>query len=74
MEFSTLEIIGLAFMSGLKVAEIAEEVVDEDNEDKAEQKEDEEIKTGVIKLDGEKAKKFIDYIENNLINKNKEEK
>lgn len=73
MEFSTLEIIGLAFLSGLKVAEITEKVIEEDNEEKS-QKEDEEIKTGVIKLEGDKAKKFIDYIENNLINKNKEEK
>lgn len=73
MEFSTLEIIGLAFLSGLKVAEITEEVIEEDNEEKL-QKEDEEIKTGVIKLEGDKAKRFIDYIENNLINKNKEEK
>lgn len=73
MEFSTLEIIGLAFLSGLKVAEITEKVIEEDNEEKS-QKEDEEIKIGVIKLEGDKAKKFIDYIENNLINKNKEEK
>jgi len=70
MDYSTLEIIGLAFLSGLKVAEIAEEVIDENEEkNENEEKEDAEIKTGVIKLDGEKAKKFIDYIENNLINK-----
>lgn len=31
MEFSTLEIIGLAFLSGLKVAELAEDVIDEDS-------------------------------------------
>lgn len=52
MDFSTLEIIGLAFMSGLKVAEITKELEDED----------------------EKAKKIIDYIQNNLTNKDKEEK
>lgn len=73
MEFSTLEIIGLAFLSGLKVAELAEDVIDEDSKEKLGE-EEEEIKTGVIKLEGDKAKKFIDYIENNLINKNKEEK
>lgn len=73
MEFSTLEIIGLAFLSGLKVAELAEDVIDEDSKEELEE-EEEEIKTGVIKLEGDKAKKFIDYIENNLINKNKEEK
>lgn len=73
MEFSTLEIIGLAFLSGLKVAELAEDVIDEDSKEELGE-EEEEIKTGVIKLEGDKAKKFIDYIENNLINKNKEEK
>lgn len=73
MEFSTLEIIGLAFLSGLKVAELAEDVIDEDSKEELGEDE-EEIKTGVIKLEGDKAKKFIDYIENNLINKNKEEK
>lgn len=73
MEFSTLEIIGLAFLSGLKVAELAEDVIDEDSKEELGEDE-EEINTGVIKLEGDKAKKFIDYIENNLINKNKEEK
>lgn len=73
MEFSTLEIIGLAFLSGLKVAELTEDVIDEDGKEELGE-EEEEIKTGVIKLEGDKAKKFIDYIENNLINKNKEEK
>ena len=71
MDFSTLEIIGLAFMSGLKVAEITKELEDEDGKATIE---DEEFKTGVIKLEGEKAKKFIDYIQNNLTNKDKEEK
>ncbi|MDO4391812.1 MAG: hypothetical protein Q4C11_01760 [Clostridium sp.] len=71
MDFSTLEIIGLAFMSGLKVAEITKELEDEDEKATIE---DEEFKTGVIKLEGEKAKKIIDYIQNNLTNKDKEEK
>lgn len=71
MDFSTLEIIGLAFMSGLKVAKITKELEDEDEKATIE---DEEFKTGVIKLEGEKAKKFIDYIQNNLTNKDKEEK
>ena len=73
MDYSTLEIIGLAFLSGLKIAEIADEVIDEaEDENKEEDKnEDAEIKTGVIKLDREKGKKFIDYIENNLIKEDK---
>ena len=73
MEYNTLEIIGLAFLSGIKISEIAEEVIEEDNEEK-ENAENEEIKTGVIKLDGEKAKEFINFVENNLIKKNKEDK
>jgi len=30
MDFSTLEIIGLAFMSGLKISDIAEDLVKEE--------------------------------------------
>ena len=32
MKFSTLEIIGLAFLSGLKISEIAEELIEEEKE------------------------------------------
>ncbi len=32
MEFSTLEIIGLAFLSGLKIAEITEDIKEEDDD------------------------------------------
>ena len=39
MKFSTLEIIGLAFLSGLKISEIAEELIEEEKEEKAEEQE-----------------------------------
>lgn len=39
MKFSTLEIIGLAFLSGLKISEIAEELIEEEKEEKAEKQE-----------------------------------
>ena len=66
MEFNTLEIIGLAFLSGLKIAELAEDVLEEDNkEDKNEkiEKEEDNIKTGIVKIEGEKATEFIKFIE-----------
>lgn len=39
MKFSTLEIIGLAFLSGLKISEIAEELIEEEKAEKAEEQE-----------------------------------
>lgn len=44
MKFSTLEIIGLAFLSGLKISEIAEELIEEEliEEEKEEKEEKEE--------------------------------
>ena len=39
MKFSTLEIIGLAFLSGLKISEIAEELIEEEKEEKEETQE-----------------------------------
>ena len=36
MKFSTLEIIGLAFLSGLKISEIAEELIEEQEQEKKE--------------------------------------
>ncbi len=65
-DLNDLEKIGLAFISGVIAGTSLEK---QENNDK-----EENIKSGVIKLEGDKAKKFIDYIENNLINKNKEEK
>lgn len=62
LDSKVLEMIGLAFVTGYTARKAMEE--DEENE-----KEDEEIKTGVIKLDGEKAKEFVEYIENNFMNK-----
>lgn len=38
MKFSTLEIIGLAFLSGLKISEIAEELIEEEKEEKEHKK------------------------------------
>lgn len=42
MKFSTLEIIGLAFLSGLKISEIAEELIEEEKEKKEEKEETQE--------------------------------
>ena len=39
MKFSTLEIIGLAFLSGLKISEIEEGLIEEEKEEKAEEQE-----------------------------------
>lgn len=44
MKFSTLEIIGLAFLSGLKISEIAEELIEEEKEEKEEKEETQEQK------------------------------
>lgn len=68
MKFSTLEIIGLAFMSGLKIAEMAEDIMEEKDEEENTEEEvveekEENIATGVVKLEGEKAKEFIKFIE-----------
>lgn len=41
MKFSTLEIIGLAFLSGLKISEITEELIEEEKEEKEETQEQE---------------------------------
>lgn len=72
MDFSTLEIIGLAFMSGLKISDIAKDLVEDEKKNNKNAQEENGIH-GVVKVEGEEAKKIIDYIENNLINKNKEE-
>lgn len=65
MEFSTLEIIGLAFMAGLKINELTEEVINEDEEkEKSEKTENnEEEKVVVGKLEGKDAEKFMNMIE-----------
>lgn len=42
MKFSTLEIIGLAFLSGLKISEISEELIEEEKEEKEEKEETQE--------------------------------
>jgi len=63
MEFSTLEIIGLAFMSGLKIAEMAEDIIEEKDEENVVDEKEENIATGVVKLEGEKAKEFMKFIE-----------
>lgn len=42
MKFSTLEIIGLAFLSGLKISEIAEKLIEEEKEEKEEKEETQE--------------------------------
>lgn len=66
LESDILEIIGLAFVCGYTAKKALEE--DNDNEE-IENNEDENIKTGVIKLEGDKAKEFINFIEKKIIKK-----
>jgi len=61
-ELNDLEKIGLAFISGVIAGTSLEKEEVEDNED-------ENIKTGVIKLEGEKAKEFMNFIDKKIINK-----
>ena len=63
MDFSTLEIIGLAFMSGLKISDIAEDLVKEEEkkENNPINQEENNIHGGV-KVEGEEAKKIMDFI------------
>lgn len=69
MDFNTLEIIGLAFLSGLKVAEIAEDIMEEDTEEEtknegkhSKEEKDADITIEVGKLEGDKAKEFMNFI------------
>ncbi len=58
-ESEVLEKIGLAFLSGVIAGQSLEESKCEDNKEDAE---DVNVKTGVVKLDGEKAKDFMEFI------------
>lgn len=64
MDFSTLEIIGLAFMSGLKISDIAEDLVKEEEKKKENNPINQEENNihGVVKVEGEEAKKIMDFI------------
>jgi hypothetical protein len=63
MDFSTLEIIGLAFMSGLKISDIAEDLVKEEEKKENNPINQEENNIhGVVKVEGEEAKKIMDFI------------
>jgi hypothetical protein len=58
-ELNELEKIGLAFISGVIAGTSIEKV-----EEKSADENEENIKTGVVKLEGEKAKEFMNFIEN----------
>lgn len=58
-ESEVLEKIGLAFLSGVIAGQSLEESKCEDNQ---ENDEDVNVKTGVVKLEGEKAKDFMKFI------------
>lgn len=65
MDFSTLEIIGLAFMSGLKISDIAEDLVKEEEKKRKQSNpinQEENNIHGVVKVEGEEAKKIMDFI------------
>ncbi len=69
MDFNTLEIIGLAFLAGLNIAEVAENVVNEEETEKVESEgkhckdeKEADIKIEVGKLEGDKAKEFMNLI------------
>ena len=73
MEFSTLEIIGLAFLSGLKINELADEVLKED-EEKDEEKEDKnpkhmatECEVEAKKITAEEMADILDNLKNKIL-------
>ncbi|MCI9000104.1 MAG: hypothetical protein HFJ26_04080 [Clostridia bacterium] len=78
MNFNTLEIIGLAFLSGLNIAEIAEDVMNEEETEKKEcegkhcKTEQEDIKTkiedkiGKVEVHKITSVKDLDQVINNI--------
>lgn len=73
MKFSTLEIIGLAFLSGLKISEIAEELIEEEKEEKEETQEQEKkenMNITVKSISPEKMGEIFDKLKNKVLGGN----
>ena len=78
MKFSTLEIIGLAFLSGLKISEIAEELIEEEKEEKEEKEETQEqekkenMNITVKSISPEEMGEIFDKLKNKVLGGNDE--
>jgi hypothetical protein len=73
MKFSTLEIIGLAFLSGLKISEIAEELIEEEKEEKEETQEQEKkenMNITVKSISPEEMGEIFDKLKNKVLGGN----
>lgn len=73
MDFSTLEIIGLAFMSGLKISDIAEELIEEEKEEKEETQEQEKkenMNITVKSISPEEMGEIFDKLKNKVLGGN----
>lgn len=73
MKFSTLEIIGLAFLSGLKISEIAEELIEEEKEEKEETQEQEKkenMNITVKSISPEEMGEIFDKLKNKVLGSN----
>lgn len=73
MKFSTLEIIGLAFLSGLKISEIAEELIEEEKEEKEEtqeQEKEENMNITVKSISPEEMGEIFDKLKNKVLGGN----
>lgn len=73
MDFSTLEIIGLAFLSGLKISEIAEELIEEEKEEKEETQEQEKkenMNITVKSISPEEMGEIFDKLKNKVLGGN----
>ena len=73
MKFSTLEIIGLAFLSGLKISEIAEELIEERKEEKEETQEQEKkenMNITVKSISPEEMGEIFDKLKNKVLGGN----
>lgn len=68
MDFNTLEIIGLAFLSGLHISEIVEDLKKEDNEGQEENKteKDTDVKISAKQITPEEMGKIFDDLKNKL--------
>ena len=71
MEFSTLEIIGLAFLSGLKINELADEAIKEDEEKNKEEKNPKHMATEceveAKKITPEEMAEIFDNLKNKIL-------
>lgn len=70
MKFSTLEIIGLAFLSGLKISEIAEELIEEEKEETQEQEKKENMNITVKSISPEEMGEIFDKLKNKVLGGN----